>query len=122
MLGQVNIKLINEDLWEWVTGIQQGIANIENPPHKLATWLAERVVTKRKGGKKVHQSALSESSTVNSPGVVNHFHIGFAGSISDQQITPILASQLPLLSSSILSIYRPQGINRTKDLKEFFKY
>ena len=28
VIGQVNVKLIDKDLREWVTGIQQGIADI----------------------------------------------------------------------------------------------
>ena len=122
VLGQVDVKLMDEDLREWVTGIQQGIANIENPPHQLATRLAKRAATRGKSSRGVRQSASGESSTVNSPGVVNHFHVSSTGLIPDQQITPTPASRLPLLSSPILPIYRPQGINRAKDLEEFFEY
>ena len=35
ILSQVNIKLINKNLKEQVTSIQQNIINIQNPPYKL---------------------------------------------------------------------------------------
>ena len=92
VLGQVDIKLIDKDLQEWVTGIQQGITNIKNPPYKLATQLTKRAATREKGSRRVRQSALSKSSTVNSPGVINYFYIGSIGLILDQQITCILVS------------------------------
>ena len=44
VFGQVDVKLIDKDLREWVTGIQQGIVNIQNPSYKLATRLAKRAV------------------------------------------------------------------------------
>ncbi len=97
---------MDKDLREWVTGIQQGIANIKNPPYKLATWLTKRAVIRGKGGRRVHQSALSKSSIINSLGVINYFYISSIGLILNQQITPILVSQLPLLSSLILPIYQ----------------
>ena len=122
VLNQVDIKLMDEDLREWVTGIERGIADIENPPHRLAIRLAERAVTGVKSSRRVRQSALGESSTVNTPGVVTHFHVGSAGLISGQQTTPTPASRQPLLSSPILPIRRPQGVNRAKDLEEFFEY
>ena len=122
ILSQVDIKLIDKDLQEQVTSIQQGIINIKNLPYQLATRLTKRAVIRGKSSRGVRQSALGESSTVNSLGVINYFHISSTGLILDQQITPILVSRLPLLSLPILLIYRLQGINRVKDLKEFFKY
>lgn len=44
VLSQVDVKLIDKDLREWVTGIQQGIANIQNPPYKLAMRLTKKAV------------------------------------------------------------------------------
>ena len=47
ILSQVDIKLIDKDLREQVTSIQQGIINIQNLPYKLTMRLTKRVV---KGG------------------------------------------------------------------------
>ena len=44
---------MNKDLQEWVTGIQQGIANIKNPPYKLATRLTKRAAIRGKSGRGV---------------------------------------------------------------------
>ena len=121
VFGQVDVKLMDEDLREWVTGIQQGIANIQNPPHKLAARLAERAAGGGNNGRKVRQSASGESSTTSTPGVVNHFHVG-STSLTPNQQTPTPVGRLMLLSSPILPICRLQGINRAKDLEEFFTY
>ena len=125
VLGQVDVKLMDEDLREWVTGIQHGIANIQNPPHKLAARLAERAVNGGNSSRRSRQSASGESSTASTPGVVNHFHVSSTSLVPDQQIdqqTPTPVGRLALLSSPILPIRRPQGVNRAKDLEEFFAY
>ena len=72
---------MDENLQEWVTGIKQSIANIKNPFYRLTIWFAEQAVTWVKSSKKVRQSALGKSSTINTPGVINYFHVGFAGLI-----------------------------------------
>ena len=109
---------MSDDLREWVDGIQQGIANVQNPPHRLAARLAERAVASGNSSRSVRQSAPSQSSTT---GVINHFHVGSTGSPQEQQ-APTPASRQTLLSSPILPIQRPQGVNRAKDLEEFFEY
>ena len=47
IFSQVDVKLMDKDLREWVTSIQQSIANIQNPLYKFAVWLIKRAV---KGG------------------------------------------------------------------------
>ena len=84
IFSQVNVKLINKDLWKWVTSIQQGIINIKNPPYQLATWLTKRAVIRGKSSRGVRQSAIGESSTVNSLGVINYFYVSSIGLILDQ--------------------------------------
>jgi len=81
ILNQVDIKLIDKDLREWVTGIKQGIVDIKNLPYRLAIRLAKRAVIGVRSSRRVRQSALGESSTVNTPGVVTYFHVGSIGLI-----------------------------------------
>ena len=84
VLGQVDIKLIDKDLREWVTNIQQSIINIQNSLYKLAARLTKRAVKGGNNSRRVHQSASSKSSTTSTLGIINHFYISFISLVLNQ--------------------------------------